>query len=90
MTNSIEDGRNALRIGGKVGELITLQHPTSGDTYAAIVTPERDGLLWVAGPLHYTDDAQAFIDNQFSGDMEADADWLAEELTKHNAWGRIL
>jgi hypothetical protein len=91
MTTSeqIEDLRHQLSLGDKVGRVTTAKHPTSGEVYAVVMSPEDDAILWAAGPLSEDDDAQGFIDNQFSGDMVDDADWLQGELEARNAWSAI-
>ena len=90
MTNEQTDNyRNQLSIGDKVGTLRVLNHPTSGDAYACIISPELDAILWAAGPLHHSDDPQNFVDNQFSGDMVDNANWLSAELDSLNGWGAL-
>ena len=81
MTNAmalVEGLRTALSFGERVGEVTTVQHPKSGERYAVVVSEGR--ILWAAGPLGMDDDPQGFIDNQFSGQMVEDADWLTQEL----------
>jgi hypothetical protein len=90
-TEQIEAFRHALSLGQNSIEHVVkvVQHPTSGDQYAVVLPPERDAILWAAGPLGKDDDPQEVIDNQFSGAMCDDADWLSDALDQHNAWGRV-
>lgn len=85
-TESMEDLRKRLSLGEHIGHVTVLNHPESGDAFACVTMPGHK-ILWAYGPIHWTDKPQDVIDNQFSGEMEDDADWLMSELDRCDAWG---
>lgn len=65
---------------------IIIQHPASGERYAAEVGPSAfyDGetrILRVAGPMaHDDDDAYGWLANADAAEADADAEFLSREL----------
>ena len=79
--NELAAARKRLALGEQLGVITTLNHPTSGRTYAIV---EQGGLiLWAAGPLTYSDHPADVLAARFSGYMEDDADWLMHELERN-------
>lgn len=80
--------RHALSLGqNSIAHVVTkAKHPTTGELFAVVLPPEKDAILWAAALFTADDDPQDVIDNQFSGAMVDDADWLSNEMDTHNGW----